>query len=65
MELSHIALVSKGYASIKTTIPQNIAKALKLKANDVLEWHLEDSNNKACFWKLKSLENLRKGKGKS
>jgi bifunctional DNA-binding transcriptional regulator/antitoxin component of YhaV-PrlF toxin-antitoxin module len=53
MEISHVARVSKGYDSVKTTIPQGIAKALHIKPNDILEWYLENDGIRACVEKVK------------
>ncbi len=56
MELSHLSKVAKGTESIKTTIPKNIVKAMKLTIEDVLEWRLEDKKGEkiACVHKLKT-----------
>ena len=56
MELSHLARVSNKAESIKTTIPQKIARSLKLGYDDVLEWRLESARGEkiACIRKLKA-----------
>ncbi|MFZ0223738.1 MAG: hypothetical protein WAM42_18805 [Candidatus Nitrosopolaris sp.] len=36
--ITHLALISKDAQSLKTTIPRNIVKLLKLKSTDMLEW---------------------------
>jgi hypothetical protein len=36
--ITHLALISKDAQSLKTTIPRNIVKLLKLKPTDMLEW---------------------------
>lgn len=35
--ITHLALISKDAQSLKTTIPRNIVKLLKLKSTDMLE----------------------------
>lgn len=51
-ELSHLAKVSKDAQSIKTTIPRNIVKKLRLRLTDVLEWYITEKNE-VCVRKLK------------
>ena len=36
--ITHLALISKEAQSLKTTIPRNIVKRLKLESTDMLEW---------------------------
>lgn len=40
-EFSHLARVNRISESIKTVIPQRIARELKLGYHDVIEWRLE------------------------